>query len=96
MNPKRFLGLVNETARDRTIMIGDIEIAKNFTFFDVYQDQKDKVVRAFSIYEDLFIQEAKGKRGTNAEVDLESRKGSRKLQKDKVSADKPWRKNRRK
>ncbi len=67
MNPKRFLGLINETTRDRTIMIGDIEIAKNFTFFDVYHDQRDKVVRAFSIYEDLFIQEAKGKRANTEE-----------------------------
>ncbi len=65
MNPKRFLALVNETTRDRTIMIGDIEIAKNYTFFDVYQDQRDKVVRAFSIYEDLFIQETKGGRAKN-------------------------------
>ncbi len=102
MNPKRFLGLINETTRDRTIMIGDIEIAKNFTFFDVFQDQKEKVVRAFSIYEDLFIQEAKGKR----------MKDKRQTTNDKFSnlppfmggargattppADKPWRKNRRK
>ncbi len=112
MNPKRFLGLVNETTRDRTIMIGDIEIAKNFTFFDVYQDQKEKVVKAFSIYEDLFVQEAKGRR---AEQDAgrktkdtgrqdrrtekeprRDRKDSRKRERGESPAEKPWRKNRRK
>ncbi len=83
MNPKRFLALINETTRDRTIMIGDIEIAKNFTFFDVFKDQQEKVVRAFSIYEDLFIQEAKGAR-------------SKEQKKNGTPKDKPWRKNRRK
>ncbi len=96
MNPKRFLGLVNETTRDRTIMIGDIEIAKNFTFFDVYQDQRDKVVKAFSIYEDLFVHEAKGKRSTPADIDFGPRRSSKRLRQDKTPADKPWRKNRRK
>ncbi len=83
MNPKRFLGLINETTRDRTIMIGDIEIAKNYTFFDVYQDQCDKVVRAFGIYEDLTIQEAKGARSRGKSVS------------GKSPSDKPWRKKRR-
>ncbi len=107
MNPKRFLGLVNETTRDRTIMIGDIEIAKNYTFFDVYQDQRDKVVKAFSIYEDLFVQEAKGRR----EAPLASPHRGGKLQDGRRErgekaagrkreqaqpADKPWRKGRRK
>ncbi len=77
MNPKRFLGLVNETTRDRTIMIGDIEIAKNYTFFDVYQDQRDKVVRAFSIYEDLFVLEAKGRREASTAPLPSPRRGGR-------------------
>ncbi|MCM1034018.1 MAG: DEAD/DEAH box helicase [Paludibacter sp.] len=62
MNPKRFLGLINDVTHDRTIAIGDIEITGNYTFFDVYADQQQKVERAFSVYEDLFVQEAKGKR----------------------------------
>ncbi len=111
MNPKRFLGLVNETTRDRTIMIGDIEIAKNYTFFDVYQDQCDKVIRAFSIYEDLTIQEAKGARSSgksgsgkersasspHKSVNGNSINGEPKggRQKTNAPSDKPWRKKRR-
>ncbi len=102
MNPKRFLGLINETTRDRTIMIGDIEIAKNFTFFDVYQDQREKVVRAFSIYEDLFIQEAKGKRA-NSDPEYKTREPKhirnerpQRQSRNNPPTDKPWRKNRRK
>jgi len=60
MNAKKFLGLINDTTHDRTIHIGDIEIQKNYTFFDLYIDQKQKVINAFKIYEDLFVQEAKG------------------------------------
>ncbi len=110
MNPKRFLGLVNETTRDRTIMIGDIEIAKNYTFFDVYQDQRDKVVKAFSIYEDLFVQEAKGRREPPIAPLPSPRRGGksqdgRREREEKAAgrkreqtqhAEKPWRKGRRK
>lgn len=60
MNPRKFLALINDTTRDRTIHIGDIEIQKNYTFFDLYVDQVQKVVRSFRIYEDLTVQEAKG------------------------------------
>lgn len=60
MNPKRFLSLINETTHDRTIHIGDIEVQKNYTFFDVFQDQVSKIISAFRIYEDLTILEAKG------------------------------------
>lgn len=60
MNTRSFLALVNETTHDRSITIGDIEIQKNYTFFDLFLDQKQKVVNAFRIYEDLFVQEAKG------------------------------------
>lgn len=69
MTPKQFLGLVNDVTHDRTIAIGDIEITGNYTFFDVYADQQRKIERAFSVYEDLFVQEAKGKRaqGGNGE-----------------------------
>lgn len=62
MSPKRFLGLVNEVTHDRAIHIGNIDIAPNYTFFDVYPDQRRKLEKGFAIYEDLFIQEVKGKR----------------------------------
>lgn len=59
MNVKRFLALLNDTTHDRTIHVGDIEIQKNYTFFDLFPDQKQKVINAFKIYEDLFVQEFK-------------------------------------
>lgn len=60
INTRSFLALVNDTTHDRSITIGDIEIQKNYTFFDLFIDQKQKVVNAFRVYEDLFVQEAKG------------------------------------
>lgn len=62
MSPKRFLGLVNEVTHDRSIHIGNIDIAQNFTFFDVFPDQRRKLENGFAVYEDLFIQEVKGRR----------------------------------
>ncbi len=62
MSPKRFLALVNEVTHDRSIHIGNIDIAQNFTFFDIFPDQRRKLENGFAIYEDLYIQEVKGKR----------------------------------
>lgn len=60
INTRSFLALINDTTHDRSITIGDIEVQKNYTFFDLFLDQKQKVINAFRIYEDLFVQEAKG------------------------------------
>lgn len=60
INTRSFLALINDTTHDRSITIGDIEVQKNYTFFDLFIDQKQKVINAFRIYEDLFVQEAKG------------------------------------
>lgn len=68
MTPKRFLGLVNDTTHDRTIAIGNIEIAKNYTFFDVYLDQKQKLIAAFRQWDDLQVQEVKGRRASDNDV----------------------------
>lgn len=93
MNPKRFLGLINDTTQDRTIMVGDIDIKKNYTFFDLYLDQKMKVVKAFQIYEDLSVQEAKGM--APREDAPSSAKPQRREMSHRAPKDKPWRKNRR-
>lgn len=78
MNTRRFLALVNETTKDRTIHIGDIEIQKNYTFFDLFLDQKQKVVNAFHVYEDLFVQEAKGMTPKDGGTPKHKRKGFKK------------------
>ena len=109
INTRSFLALVNDTTRDRSITIGDIEVQKNYTFFDLFLDQKQKVVNAFKIYEDLFVVEAKGmKPRENSDGDNYSgrrRKGDndgdsyigrgRGKGGSKGHADKPWRKGRR-
>lgn len=84
MTPKRFLGLINDTTQDRTIMVGDIDIKKNYTFFDLYLDQKPRVVKAFQIYEDLTVQEAKG---------MAPREEYRNEAPHRQPKDKPWRSN---
>ena len=105
INTRSFLALVNDTTRDRSITIGDIEVQKNYTFFDLFLDQKQKVVNAFKIYEDLFVVEAKGmKPRENSDSDNYSGR-RRKGDNDSYSgrgkgganghSDKPWRKGRR-
>lgn len=99
INVRTFLALVNDTTHDRTITIGDIEIQKNYTFFDLFLDQKQKVVNAFRVYEDLFVEEAKGMKPRDEQDNDGSGYGSRgaypKSRKGTKSSDKPWRKGRR-
>ena len=60
LNPKRFLGIINEVTDDKSINIGSIEITNNFTFFDVFEDQKDKLLRAFDGVNEMDVSVAKG------------------------------------
>lgn len=45
--PRAVLGIVNNYTNDKTIFVGDIEITQKYTFFDVYEDQVEKVLYAF-------------------------------------------------
>ncbi len=47
-NVRSVLSSINEVTNDKSISIGDIEITQKFTFFDVFADQADKVLSAFS------------------------------------------------
>lgn len=47
-NTRSVLSSINEVTNDKSISIGDIEITQKFTFFDVFADQVDKVLSAFS------------------------------------------------
>lgn len=65
LDVRGFIALVNKTTRDKSIHLGDIQVQKNYTFFDVYPDQMNKLIKAFAIYEDLSIQKmnfGKGKK----------------------------------
>lgn len=48
MSPKMLLGMINDTVGDKTISVGDIEIAGKITYFDVFADQAERVAQAFN------------------------------------------------
>ena len=60
IDPKRFLGIINDVTGDKSISIGAIEVTNKFTFFDVFSDQVEKVVLAFAGETDYLVSEAKG------------------------------------
>ena len=54
-NPKRVLGLINDTVNDRRISINDIEITSKFSFFDVENEDVKRILNAFSRHADSGI-----------------------------------------
>lgn len=46
-SPKRVLGVINDTTRDKQIKIKDIEITPRYSFFDVPNNQVAKMFKAF-------------------------------------------------
>ncbi len=54
-NPKRLLGMVNDFTGDKSINVGAIEITNKFSFFDVDNDQADKVMDAFRGQDDVTL-----------------------------------------
>jgi ATP-dependent RNA helicase DeaD len=104
IDPKRFLGIVNDITGDKSISIGAIEVTNKFTFFDVFADQVDKVISAFSGQTELIVAEAKGSKtfeGGNRKPEYsprsggnsESRGGYRGSERATATTgtDKPWR-----
>ena len=47
-NPRTVLGIINDTTQDKSISVGDIEVTPRYTFFDIYADQAQQVLDAFS------------------------------------------------
>ena len=68
MSPRRILGIINDVTDDKTINIGGIEITNKFTFFDVIEDQKDKVLNSFKNTPDMEVSLAKGRRSFTNDV----------------------------
>ncbi|MDD3320551.1 MAG: DEAD/DEAH box helicase [Paludibacter sp.] len=60
IDPKRFLGIINDVTGDKSISIGAIEVTNKFTFFDVFADQAEKVTLAFAGETEYEVSEAKG------------------------------------
>ena len=68
MSPRRILGIINDVTDDKTINLGGIEITNKFTFFDVFEDQKDKVLNSFKNTPDMEVSVAKGSRSFTNDV----------------------------
>lgn len=45
---RSILGIINNYVGDKNVYVGDIEITQKYTFFDVYEDQAERVLNAFS------------------------------------------------
>jgi ATP-dependent RNA helicase DeaD len=63
INPARLLGIINEVVGDKTISVGDIEVTNKFTFFDIFNDQSDKIVNAFAGQTDIELGVARESKG---------------------------------
>ena len=47
MNPGRLMGLINECLRSSNAVIGNIEIMKTFSFFEIEKEYEDKLIKSF-------------------------------------------------
>ena len=48
LNPARLIGLINENLNQKNVEIGQIEILKNFSFFEIDKKVADEVLKAFA------------------------------------------------
>ena len=47
LNPARLIGVINENLNKNNVEIGQIEILKNFSFFEIDKKVKDEVLSSF-------------------------------------------------
>lgn len=106
IDPRRFLGIINDVTNDKSISIGSIEVTNKFTFFDVFADQAEQVIKAFATEVEYEVSEAKGgrKQPDGDRPENRSRSYSKPNDRDRKPAspqrrssggndDKPWRKS---
>jgi len=48
LNPARLIGIINENLNQKNVEIGQIEILKNFSFFEIDKKVTDEVLKAFT------------------------------------------------
>ncbi len=100
LNPKRFLGMINNATNDKSISIGNIEITNKYTFFDVFEDQKMKIMKSLEQSSDINVSEAKGSKSfSNNEYRDSNQQKSRKkhsnFYEERTNSEKPWRNRKR-
>lgn len=96
MTPKKILSVINEITNDKSIDIGEIDITNKFTFFEVYEDQHEKVIRAFKSTKEIEVAVAKGTRASkNDTPHPEQYQTFNSKRKKSANSDKPWRNRRR-
>ncbi len=69
MSPQRIIGMINDYAKDRDINIGEIDIKDNFSFVEVGDRYKTRVIKALS---------GKNVKGRKLEVELSQESENRK------------------
>lgn len=108
-NPRMILGIINDTTNDKSISVGNIEITNKFTFFDIFADQVEQVLRAFEergrlkvvVVEEYSSDDRGGKRYDRKEKSEKrnyrsgkSERSNRETSKRGSNSDKPWRNRR--
>jgi ATP-dependent RNA helicase DeaD len=83
MNPGRLMGLINESLRSSNAVIGNIEIMKTFSFFEIEEEYESNLIQSFKgkKFAGILIQIEKdtgsGKRGGGSGGNQKSRRRNR-------------------
>ena len=86
MNPGRLMGLINECLRSSNAVIGNIEIMKTFSFFEIEEEYESKLIQTF-----------KGKKfsGISLEIEKDNESGKRRDRNNQKSRRRNRQKNKR-
>ena len=86
MNPGRLMGLINECLRSSNAVIGNIEIMKTFSFFEIEEEYENKLIQSF-----------KGKKfsGISLEIEKDNESGKRRDRNNQKSRRRNRQKNKR-
>lgn len=95
LDPRRFLGIINDITNDKSINIANIEITNKYTFFDVFQDQVDQLLHAFDTQKTYLIAEVKGSKSLRNNRDNQRKRSNDRYGKQNSAkdGDRQWRQN---
>ena len=84
--------MINEVTGDRSISVQNIDIAPHYSFFEVFEDQKDKLTHSFK-QTDVSLSEVKGRRSEkrqDRDVKQTKKKEKRKKKEEKTGNAEKW------